>query len=325
MGQLSLPPAIVSKDVTGLEDVNCLLCGNGARRIRFQGTDRAHHLPGTFTLVECTRCGFLYLSPRPDSAEIQAYYPSDYQPFHPALHEERSVIRRLDRRHGLRRRCELIQRFKPTGHLLDVGCATGDFLATMSAYPGWKVQGIEPHPGAVARARDSYGLRVDCGTIDDAPYGSESFDVVSLWDAIEHVPWPVDTLRRLRDLLRPTGLIVLGLPNRDSLDARIFGPYWAGLDIPRHCSVFSAGHIIRALTIAGFVEPRLFNLTGSYHAFAQSLRLWLSGGQTPSRARNLALSALTSLPGRLAMLPYCTAVKWLKRGTTMIVLASRPA
>ncbi len=307
--------------VNDLEDVDCLLCGSTERQVLYRGKDRLHHVPGEFTLVECTRCGFIYLSPRPDRDEIRHFYPSDYLPFRPAIHEERSPLRRFDRLFGLYRRCRLIRQLKSRGSLLDVGCGTGDFLAVMQSYPGWTVRGLEPHAEAAAQARAQYGLSIDPVYLDDLPYQDGAFDVVTMWDVLEHLPRPRESLGRLRRVLRSDGVLVIGLPNRDSLDAKLFGQYWAGLDVPRHFSVFSVSDVTRALLEAGFDKPEIFNLNGGYHAFALSVRFLLDGARADPKLRAVILSTISSLPFRLASVPYFSLLKWLKMGSTMIIVA----
>jgi SAM-dependent methyltransferase len=306
-----------------MESVSCLLCGCTAAKEYRRGSDRLHHLPGEFRLVECSRCRFVYLSPRPTADEIGRYYPDDYKSYRPAVHEEKSALRRLDRRFGLRRRCGVITRFKRSGTLLDVGCGTGDFLAAMGSIPGWEVRGLEPHPRAAEWARAKYGLTVDQVSLDEARYPAGSFDAITLWDVLEHLPHPREALERLHDLLRPTGIIMLALPNRTSVDARLFGPFWAGLDVPRHFSVFSPPELAGVLTRVGFGQQWLLNLNGGYHSFALSCHFWLEGEGPARGVAGIALRLVDSLPFRLATLPYFQTLAWLRRGATMIVVAQK--
>ncbi len=306
-----------------MEDVNCLLCGSAEKQIRFRGRDLLHDTPGTFTLVECRKCGFLYLSPRPDDSEIQTYYPSDYLPYRRAIYEESSAFRRFDRLFGLYKRCQLIRQRKPRGHLLDIGCGTGDFLAVMGSQAGWTVVGMEPHPEAAERAHRQYGLQIDQRSLDDMAYPPDTFDVVTLWDVLEHLPQPVASLRQIRRIIRPDGILVVGLPNRDSVDARLFGRHWAGLDIPRHFSVFSATHLASALAHAGFSEPEILNLNGGYQTFALSTRFWLNSIANHSMLRAIALGTLYSLPTRLATFPYFLFLKSTRRGSTMVAVVKK--
>jgi len=306
-----------------VETVNCHLCGASDRRVRYRGRDLLHGTRGEFTIVECVSCGFLYLSPRPDQSEIDRYYPSDYMPFRRPLQQESSAVHRYDRGIGLRRRCRMIQRWKQTGSLLDVGCGTGDFLVAMRSVPGWSVRGLEPSSGAAEQARALSGLEVDQVFLDQAEYPAGSFDVVTLFDVFEHLPDPREALRRINNWLRPDGVVVLGLPNRRSVEASFFGEYWAGLDVPRHFSIFSPGDVRRLLRETGYAAPEIFNLTGGYFSFVLSVGFWLVGSERPTWQRAAVNSILRSLPVRAFAFPSFMLLKWLRLGSTMIIVARK--
>jgi SAM-dependent methyltransferase len=309
------------------ENVDCLLCGHPERRVRFRGRDLLLETPGGFTLVECARCGFMYLSPRPSRDCLPRYYPEDYLSFRPAWYAEPSPLRRLDRLFGLWKRCAFVRRgFGPgrLGRVLDVGCGTGDFLAGMRMFHGADVRGLEPSGAAAARARAWYRLEVDEFYLDEAEYAPASFDAVTLWDVLEHLPGPLDALRRVRGWLRPGGIVVLGLPDRDSADARVFGRFWAGLDVPRHFSVFSRRHVQRAVRAVGFEPPRIVNLNGGYHSFALSVRFWARGGSAPDLIRRALPDLVESFPFRAFSWPYFEGLARLHRGATMVVVARKP-
>src|SRR5262249_12870362 len=141
-----------------------------------------HGVPGEFSLVECARCRFVYLSPRPSPAELPSFYPPTYLPFRPALHEEASPFRRFERLIGLRNRCRVVLRYRAHGSLLEVGWGTGAFLAAMRSDSRWSVCGLEPHPLAASQARAKYELEVVESYLDDARFPPESFDAITLWD-----------------------------------------------------------------------------------------------------------------------------------------------
>src|SRR5436305_1644830 len=83
-------------------------------------------------------------------------------------------------------------------------------------------------------------------------HGPGSIDAVTMWDVLEHVPQPRQDLALVRRALRSSGTLVLSLPNIDSFSARMFGPYWAGWEVPRHMSFFNPKQIERLLSESGF-------------------------------------------------------------------------
>jgi SAM-dependent methyltransferase len=260
-----------------VETTPCLLCGSTRAQPLYTLNDALLGLPGRFVLVRCVDCGLVYQNPRPTPAEIGAYYPPEYDSFvappwcHPRL------LPRLARLYGLKKRWALVEQHAPphVGQLdiLDVGCATGVFLAAGSAH--WRKTGIELSAEAVRYAQERFGLRVYQGTLETVALPDHSFDVVTLWDVLEHVHQPVQTLAHVRRLLRPDGILVLRMPNLDSWDARLFGPGWAGLDAPRHLMVPDTTTTQRLLEQSGFtlVERRCLN--GSYAMLALTWRFWV--------------------------------------------------
>ncbi len=285
------------------EEVACNLCGQDDYVVHLIRRDLNLFLPGEFQLVRCNHCGLVYLNPRPVPEQLADLYAGEYDQYNLALREEKP-LRRLDRGYGLRKRCRAILRHKRSGHLLDVGCATGDFLETMRTYPGWQVSGVELSEVASQYARERLGLDVRTGTLQAAGYAPESFDAITLWNVIEHLTDPAAELREMNRLLRPGGLLVFTTPNLGSLDARVFGRYWIGYELPRHFYVFSRDTVNKLLAATGFrlVETRA--LYGSYAAAMTSLSFWLRDGRLSGRALAWVERALFFRPLRLALAPY---------------------
>lgn len=320
-----------------MEVVNCLLCGYAESTPLIEGWDRMCDVPGTYTLSECNRCGFLFLSPRPDEIEIKRHYPDDY-PFYTSFFDQPSFIQSIGV-YELDKRCERVQEAVSGGRdVLDIGCSVGDFLSAMRKRD-WRVTGVEPDPGAAAFARERHGIDVFNGYLDDAPFEPASFDAVTMWEVLEHTSQPLDTLRRAFELLRPGGAIVLSVPNRASWQSRVFGTYWIGNDFPRHFSVFSPDHMRRALRIAGFVEPRTISQRGrlgTMHnelvCFFSSLDLWLRDGEREHGARRFVDRVVAPAVGKpaglvpmfLLTLPVSVAIRKLGRGSQLIAVAHKP-
>jgi ubiquinone/menaquinone biosynthesis C-methylase UbiE len=127
--------------------------------------------------------------------------------------------------------------------LLDVGCYTGVFVE-IAARHGWDAWGVEPSRWAVTQAQ-ARGLHVVQGTLDTADLPEAYFDVVTLWDVIEHVTDPQRTLQQVRRLLKPEGWVVVHTIDIDSLFARLMGARWPWL-MEMHIYYFSR-HTLRAM------------------------------------------------------------------------------
>ena len=283
-----------------------------SNRLIFTGHDRLLGIPGVFSWYECSQCGLLFLSPQPDEEEIQQYYPDEYIPFQTAIQDERSWLRRTDRRYGLYKRCRAIQRLtsKP-GRILDVGCATGIFLDGMQQR-GWEANGVEPSSFAAEYARRRFGLEVHLGYLEDARFPDGYFDVITFWDVIEHVPSPMLMLAEVERILKPGGWLVLSLPNPGAWDRRWFNEYWAGWDIPRHFHLFSIQVLQRYLERQNLHLERIRNFTGTYGTYLIDLQLWLPNTSLPpgSSSWNSGNLSIDPLPRpRPAILFYCAASK----------------
>jgi SAM-dependent methyltransferase len=267
----------------------------------------------------------VYLNPRPKPEELAAYYPSDYMPFLPAIEDEPHWFRRLDRRVGLRRRVRLLRRWhggRAAGALLDVGCATGVFLDGMRA-EGWRVQGVEPSEHAARYARDRFGLDVYQGSLEAAGFPPASFDVVTLWDVLEHVFSPTATLREIARILKPNGSLVFSVPDLDCVEARVFGRYWAGLDMPRHLNLFTHKVLTRLLAEAGFRVTARSHFTGRFGVLALSIRFWADERLRPDWLRRGVVGLATSLPARMAAMPYYAIADRLHQSSIVTLQAVR--
>jgi SAM-dependent methyltransferase len=131
-----------------------------------------------------------------------------------------------------------------------VGCGSGDAIAGLSEI-GWQCTGVEVSEEAVAAARTA-GLDVRLGDLHGADFDDASFDVVRFWHALEHVRSPRAELAETRRILRPGGLVLIGVPNFASLLSRLVREQWFYLDVPRHLWHFERRTLARLLTETGF-------------------------------------------------------------------------
>ena len=193
--------------------MNCTTCGSSAIG--------AYLRPSVGQLLQCASCKAVFLSPEAQETAAESVYSQDYFTeregyfFHDGVvdgsGQESAHV--ADFRAGL----SLIEaQGLRTGTLLDVGCATGSFL-TVARAMGWECRGVEVSAFAAAQARERTGCEVFAGRLEDAPFGSAAFDVITMWDLLEHLPDPLRGLETARRLLKPSGLLLVNTPNENSL------------------------------------------------------------------------------------------------------------
>ncbi len=137
---------------------------------------------------------------------------------------------------------------KGKGTLLDIGCGDGAFLAHMKD-SGWEVFGVEVDSAVISGARDDLknNIRLIKNNLTEAGFARDKFDVVSLWNAFEHIADSAALLESIKLILKKNGSLALQVPNIESLESRIFKEYWIHLDPPRHIHHFSLSSLTSTL------------------------------------------------------------------------------
>jgi 2-polyprenyl-3-methyl-5-hydroxy-6-metoxy-1,4-benzoquinol methylase len=227
--------------------------------------DSSEHVPfrpeNERGLVQCQKCGLVYVSPRPDPNELYALYGESYfcnndsgtVGYTDYLNDEANIRKTFTRR--LRR----LERFVQPGRLLDVGCATGFFL-TQAQARGWQVEGLDVSHFAIGYIQDRFGFNVQRGSLLELDYRLNSYDLITLWDVIEHVPDPKGYVQRVTALLKTGGVFVLATPDIDSFPARMTGKRWVGYKLSEeHVYYFAPRTLQRLLNEAGM------DVIDSYH------------------------------------------------------------
>jgi 2-polyprenyl-3-methyl-5-hydroxy-6-metoxy-1,4-benzoquinol methylase len=191
--------------------------------------------------VRCLACGFVYQNPQPDPESVLAAYQS--------VEDARYLEEREGRVHTFRRSLSEVEELAAPGRLLDVGCHLGVFVE-VSRDRGWDATGVDPSRWAVETAR-ARGLSVFRGTAASPLFEPASYDVVTLWDVIEHLPDPAQELRQMRRLLRPGGLLALSTMDVDAPIARLMGRHWPWY-MQMHLYYFSQRTLRDIVERAGF-------------------------------------------------------------------------
>lgn len=203
-------------------------------------------------VVRCSDCTLVYLSPRLSGDLIIDAYAEGEDAAHIAQDSMR--IRTFTKAlHQLTDRYAIPASNRTT--LLDIGCASGAFVKAAQDL-GITATGIEPNRWMAAYGRKTYNLDVRAGTLADHRFPDASFDIVSLWDVIEHVPNPNHELVEISRILKPGGLLVINYPDYQSLPARLLGwkwPFWLSV----HLTYYSPATIRRQLASAKFTVQEL--------------------------------------------------------------------
>jgi SAM-dependent methyltransferase len=287
-----------------METVACNLCGGTQAEIRYQAADYLMERPAIeATFVRCTHCGLIFQNPRPTPAEIGSHYPPDYDSFQEDARPASGWRSRLAW-YGIEKRCRAVLAHRERGRLLDVGCATGRFILGMQQYPGWELYGVELNSRAAEIARQATSADIFTGTLDEAEFPDGSFDVVTLWDVLEHLHDPKAALLEANRVLKPGGIVALRVPNADSWDARLFGKYWFGLDAPRHLYVFGVHALQRLLKCADFEVLEANCKIGASVAPAFNLRFWMAGKGLSGRIPRFIQRAAAHPFSRLLTPPF---------------------
>lgn len=213
-------------------------------------------------IARCTGCGLVR------TLAVESVGATRYPPFDQRDAFLTRALRALFAQ-LLRERIAACRRMKSSGRLLDFGCGSGAF-ARLASRSGYDVVGIEPF--SLGAPFEAPGLRLIRGALEDAPHDLGRFDLVTLWQVLEHVPDPRAVLSRLRPHLAPDGVLLVSVPNLASWQSRVFGARWFHLDPPRHVTHFDEARLRRLLADSGFevARVRTFHLEYGLAGWVQS-------------------------------------------------------
>jgi len=244
----------------------CLVCGAAEAALRYRIT--------RFDVLECRRCDQIFLHPLPDPGEIIELFESLYSSGEGSVPELRSyyafcfddtpdnpLVQQYEAW------LDAIERERPPGRLLDLGCGTGLFLA-VARRRGWQPYGVDESVEATRHAREHFGLDPWVGEFSSFAGRGERFDVITGWDVIEHARDPVALLRQVAQCLAPEGIVALSTPNQRSILDLVAGALYRASGgrivtplekfyIEQHFLYFTPDSLRRCLDRAGLRIDRL--------------------------------------------------------------------
>lgn len=214
-----------------LEEVPCDLCGSMDHDVLRPARDTSRSqqdlvrifrassdVPLIDRLVACRDCGLVFVSPRVEAGTIVDSYSVGEDPTFVSQAEAR------ERTFG-----ESVARIEALtggpGRVFDIGTAGGSFLAAARAR-GWQVDGCEPNRWLAAWGKQHYGIDIRPGPLTEHELPKAHYDVVTLWDVVEHLPQPSVILERVKDLVKPGGYLILTFPDIGSPSAKLLGRFW---------------------------------------------------------------------------------------------------
>jgi 2-polyprenyl-3-methyl-5-hydroxy-6-metoxy-1,4-benzoquinol methylase len=276
-----------------MEEIQCPICEESKRNPLCQ--------EGSFQMVQCPSCQFIYLNPRPTHESLLRFY-QQYLP------EEESSIEAWQRmmRPVFNRAAHLLSQIKRKGHLLDAGTGFGFFLSEMKNR-GWEGVGVDISEKAINYGREVLGLTIHSGPLEKIGFPNHSFDVITSFYLIEHLPYPMVFFKECYRILKPGGVLLLRYPHTTPIKSLLhfFAIKNRLYDLPAHLSDFSPKMIQQCLKKTGF----------------EKIQHWIGGHTLPNpMGKRIASFFFGNLSEALF---YLSLKRFLLPGVSKTILATK--
>lgn len=235
------------------ENTKCNLCGSDKFKVIIKPSKKVDDpskiisasggVMGTQQIVRCSHCGLAYVNPRIKSNIVVNAYSEANDSLYASQAEGRI--------NTFKESLKFIEKYHPKkGKILDIGAASGFFLK-VAKDAGWETSGVEPSKWSSSYANNNYKVKVKQGTLSEAKFKSNYFDVITMWDVLEHVPDPTLELKEVYRILKPGGMLVINYPDFGTPMAKIAGSKWWFL-LSVHLFYFDSKSLTKLLQKTGF-------------------------------------------------------------------------
>ncbi len=273
----------------------CNLCGSSENRLIRESYDFLTHLGGKFKIVQCCKCGLIFVNPKPTN--ISDFYPPSYEPYNISNKDfHQNLYNQLLNKYYEKNKSRwdyflsfIFEKvynpipFKKNGRILDLGCGNGLGLYNLQNC-GWEVYGLDISKMAVEFAQRELGLKnVKYGSLVNNNYPNNFFDVVVLNYVIEHLPDPKVILKKIKKILKYKGLLLITTPNFESVNSIIFRSYWFPLETPRHLYLFTSETFKKLLFSIGGFRIRKVKYDISTYSLGRSLAYLFGNGKNVNK------------------------------------------
>ncbi|MEW6617667.1 MAG: class I SAM-dependent methyltransferase [Patescibacteria group bacterium] len=240
------------------ETVACNLCGADDYTIIYKKIDTPLEVPlhekfsaakgilSTDQIVKCRHCGLVYTNPRiKQEIMLDSCSQGDDEVY--VSQEEGRKKTFQEGLHWIKSKTHPTRKEK----ILDVGCAAGFFLS-VAQEQGFEPYGVELNAWLAEKGRTKFNLKnIMTGTLEEARWKNDFFDYVTVWDVLEHVPNPLQTLQEINRITQKNGYIIISYPDYSSIFAKIFGRRWWFL-LSHHIYYFTPKTMKSMLEKAGY-------------------------------------------------------------------------
>lgn len=198
-----------------------------------------------YKILNCKICGLGFLDSNATENPSENIYSEIYWQEDHAVKDPKNVIPQYIPK------VNFIKKFKRQGKLLDIGCGLGYFLAT-AKNEGFSVLGIESSPWALDYIKKQFDIQIYPGPVENVEIDNNSIDICTMWQVIEHLKDPMQTLGKIRTLLKNEGVLILETRNYKGFDARVLKEKWNGWSLPYHLWHFDPHSFSRMIEKSGY-------------------------------------------------------------------------